>query len=42
MKKPCSGGEDKKTQTFLKNINAFLNFVQVMLLVDYHLQQLKI
>ena len=30
-----------KQQTSLKNINTFLGFVQVMLLINDHLQQLK-
>ena len=41
MKKPCLGADDKGKQTSLKNINILLGFVQVMLLIDDHLQQLK-
>ena len=41
MKNPCLGAEEYVKQTFLKNINTLLGFVQVMLLIDDHLQQLK-
>ena len=41
MKNPCLGVEEYVKQTFLKNINTLLGFVQVMLLIDDHLQQLK-
>ena len=41
MKKPCLGAQENKKQTFLKNINILLGFVQVMLLINDHLQQLK-
>ena len=41
MKKPSFGAEEYEKQTFLKNINTLLGFVQVMLLINDHLQQLK-
>ena len=41
MKNPCLGAEEYVKQTFLKNINTLLGFVQVVLLIDDHLQQLK-
>ena len=42
MKKPCLGAEENEKQTFLKNINTLFGFVQVMLLINDHLQQLKL
>ena len=41
MKKPCLGAENEGKQTSLKNVDTLLGFVQVMLLIDDHLQQLK-
>ena len=41
MKKIYLGTEEREKQTFLKNINILLGFVQVMLLINDHLQQLK-
>ena len=41
MKKLYLSAEEREKQTFLKNINILLGFVQVMLLIDDHLQQLK-
>ena len=35
------GTEEREKQTFLKNINILLGFVQVMLLIYDHLYQLK-
>ena len=41
MKKPCLGAEENEKQTSLKNINTLFGFVHVMLLINDHLQQLK-
>ena len=41
MKKPCLGAESKGKLTSLKNVDTLLGFVQVVLLIDDHLQQLK-
>ena len=40
MQKPCLGAKDKGKQTSLKNVDTLLGFVQVMLLINDHLQQL--
>ena len=41
MKKLYLGTEEREKRTFLKNINILLGFVQVLLPIDDHLQQLK-
>ena len=41
VKKLYLGTEEREKHTFLKNINILLGFVQVMLLIYDHLQQLK-
>ena len=41
VKKLYLGTEEREDQTFLKNINILLGFVQVMLLIYDHLYQLK-
>lgn len=41
MKKLYLGAEERENKTFLKNINILLGFVQLMLLIDDHIQQLE-